>query len=124
MWEVFDSSASKQICFAEEADTAFGRLKGLMLRKKLKRDEGLLIKFPQARGQKFCSVHSFFMRFAIDLVFISEDMRVVDLKTLKLWRIYSPKESCRWVLEVSEGKIAEKNIKIGDLMEFRRFVNR
>jgi len=88
---------------------------GLAFRKKLEQNKGLLIKFFLGSN----SVHSFFLRFPIDLIFISKDLRVVDLKTLKPWRAYSPKKQCEWVLEVNEGKIKEKSIGIGDVLEFR-----
>ncbi|MFH1774847.1 MAG: DUF192 domain-containing protein [Methanobacteriota archaeon] len=111
---VYNATKSKEVCEAGEA-SFLGRAVGLMFREKLGRGRGLLIKFFLG----FNSVHSLFMRFPIDLIFISKDLRVVDLKTLKPWRAYSPKKRCEWVLEVNEGKINEKNIEIGDVLEFR-----
>lgn len=111
---VYNATKSIKICEADEASTFLGRAVGLMFRKKLEQNKGLLIKFFPGSS----SVHSFFMRFPIDLIFISKDLRVVDLKTLKPWRIYSPKKRSELVLEVNEGVIKEKGIEIGDLLEF------
>ena len=82
-----------------------------MFRKRLDREEGLLIELSLGK-----SIHSFFMRFPIDLIFLDENFTVVELTTLKPWRFYTPKEKVKWVLEVNEGVIKEKNIEIGDKM--------
>ncbi|MBI5253557.1 MAG: DUF192 domain-containing protein [Euryarchaeota archaeon] len=111
---VYNAAKSIKICEAKEASNFLSRVAGLMFREKLEQNKGLLIKFFPGSS----SVHSFFMRFPIDLIFISKDLRVVDLKTLKPWRIYSPKKQCKWVLEVNEGIIKKKGIEIGDLLEF------
>ncbi len=106
-----------RICRAGEASNFFGRARGLMFKGGLKRGEGLLIEFSSLLKSR--SVHTFFMRFTIDLIFVDADMSVVDLKTLAPWKIYSTKSDCRWVLEVNEGTIKRKGIEIGDLAEFR-----
>ena len=112
---VYNTTKSIKICDAEEAGKFFSRAAGLMFRKKLEQNKGLLIKFfPHSSA-----VHSFFMRFPIDLIFVDKDMHVVDLKTLKPWRAYFPKKQCKYVLEVNEGVIKEKGIEIGDALEFR-----
>lgn len=113
---VFNSTKSSKICNAEKAESFFSRALGLMFRKRIGREEGLLIRFPPRTS---CSIHSFFMRFPIDLIFIDDRMRVVDLTTLERWRVYKPVKRCRWVLEVNRGIIKEKNVEIGDVLEFR-----
>lgn len=114
---VYNATKSVDICEAEEAGTFLDRILGLMFRKKLKQNKGLLIKF----FPRSSSVHSFFMRFPIDVIFINKDLQVVDLKTLKPWRVYSPKKRCEWVLEVNKGKIEEKYVGVGDVLEFKSF---
>ncbi|MEE9474469.1 MAG: DUF192 domain-containing protein [Candidatus Hydrothermarchaeaceae archaeon] len=109
-----------RICRAREASNFFGRARGLMFKRRLEKGEGLLIEFSSLL--KSCSIHSFFMRFAIDLIFIDSGMSVVDMKTLVPWKIYSTKGDCRWVLEVSEGTIEENNIKPGDVLTFHGLI--
>jgi hypothetical protein len=87
-----------------------------MFKKRLEKGEGLLIEFSDVLKSR--SVHSFFMHFTIDLIFIDSDMAAVDLKTLVPWRIYGPKRDCKWVLEVNEETIEECDIKIGDVLTF------
>lgn len=117
IYEIHNVTKSNVICVAKEAKTFFSRAIGLMFKGNLEEDTGLLIKFSSLLTSR--SMHSFFMRFPIDLIFIDSDMKVVDLATLKPWRIYNPKEQCTWVLEVNEGTIKRKGIEIGDQLEFR-----
>jgi hypothetical protein len=113
--EVMNATKGFRICRARVAGNFFSRALGLMFKKELAEDEGLLIEFSPSFSSR--SIHSFFMRFPIDLVFISRDKRAVDLKTLEPWRVYSPSEECQWVLEVNKG--AAKAVEIGDVIEFQ-----
>jgi uncharacterized membrane protein (UPF0127 family) len=106
-----------KICTAIEAKSFLARARGLMFKGPLKEGEGLLIEF--SSHLKSRSIHSFFMRFTIDLIFIDSDMTVADLETLKPWRIYNTKTDCKWVLEVSKGTIEKNKIKIGDKLSFK-----
>ena len=65
----------------ERADTFWSRLCGLMGRKQLAAQTGLLLEpCPQ--------IHTCFMRFAIDVVFLDGQNRVVAvLENLKPWRM-------------------------------------
>jgi uncharacterized membrane protein (UPF0127 family) len=105
-----------KICSAKEAKNFFSRGLGLMFRSPIQEGEGLLIEF--SRQLKSRSIHSFFMRFTIDLIFVASDMTIADLKTLAPWRMYNPKTDCKWVLETRERTINEKDLKIGDVLTF------
>ncbi|MBU2559416.1 DUF192 domain-containing protein [archaeon] len=105
-----------KICQAKEAKNFFSRSLGLMFRGPLSEGEGLLIEFsPHLKSR---SIHSFFMRFTIDLIFIDSRMKVVEFTTLRPWRMYNPKTECIWVLEVNKGTIEKNKIKIGDVLTF------
>lgn len=110
------SRGGRQLCNAEVANTFFSRFRGLMLRSELAEDEGLLIEYSPHLGSK--SVHGFFMRFPLDLVFIDSDQRVVEIAVLRQWRIYNPKADCRWVLELNSGFSKKHGIKVGDFLSF------
>ena len=107
----------ERLCKAGVADTFFSRLMGLMFKKSLPREEGLLIEYSKRFGSK--AVHGFFMRFPLDLIFIDTDKKVVDICTLRPWSVYNPARECAWVLEVNEGIIEEKNVKKGDVLSFQ-----
>lgn len=116
-----NKSSGKIICsHADVADTFFSRLKGLMFSKR----RNLLLFFPK-EGIAESSVHMFFMKFSIDLIWINEKMQIVDIQKnirpfhfLKpsTWKIYKPDKKAKYVLELGIGKI--EDIKIGDEVEF------
>ncbi|NOZ82767.1 MAG: DUF192 domain-containing protein [Euryarchaeota archaeon] len=91
------------VCRVRLADSFFSRLLGLMFRKRLPPGEGLLIKFPGYA--KPGGVHSLFMRFALDLYYLDEELRVVEVARLKPWRLHIPRRRCSYVLEVSAGTL-------------------
>ncbi len=111
------------ICYRNLADTFLSRGLGLMFKASMPKDQGLLIEFPSWLSLRISkTVHGFFMRFPIDLVFIDKDQKVVDITTLNPWRLYIPKTNCKWVLEVNEGIALDKDVKIGDKLEFKEIV--
>ena len=92
----------------KEAAEFFQRLVGLMGRDRLENNEGLWM----ARCK---AIHTFFMRFPIDVVFLDRDFIVK--KTVKGLRPFRPVVSCRHaqgVLELPEGTIDRAQIQIGD----------
>jgi uncharacterized protein len=92
------------------ADTALSRLKGLLGRKSLASGEGLLL-------QPASSVHTFFMRFPIDVVFLDGELRVLALvANLKPWRA-AARRGARAVLELPAGECASRHIRPGERLE-------
>ncbi len=114
MLEIFNISKNKKICDARVAKGFLDRALGLMFRKELPRDAGLLIELTMGR-----TIHSFFMRFPIELIFINEHFKICELASLNPWKVYIPKEKAKWVLEVNKGVIKEKDIEIGDKVSFK-----
>jgi len=95
----------------ESAVTVWQRFRGLMMRKELPPGHGLLL--PDCR-----SVHTCFMRFPIDLVYLSPDNKVVRIvPALKPWR-FSVCGGARSVLEVPAGWAEQKGLKEGDTVLF------
>ncbi|MGA2535075.1 MAG: DUF192 domain-containing protein [Terracidiphilus sp.] len=95
----------------EVADTGFRRNKGLLGRKGLARGEGLWI-IPCE------SVHTFFMQFAIDLVFLDRDNRIRKLRAnVGPWRL-SACLSAHSILELPAGTIRDSRTERGDMLEF------
>lgn len=78
------------------ADNFFTRFRGLMLRKALAPDEGLLLKNCSA-------IHCCFMRFPIDVVYLNGDMQVVAVETVKPWRLGGIHPGAKHVLELEAG---------------------
>ncbi|MFP5518545.1 MAG: DUF192 domain-containing protein [Bdellovibrionia bacterium] len=61
------------------------------------------------------SIHTFFMKFTIDCVFVNRSLKVVALNTaVRPWRLILPKWNASSVFELPAGKIREMNIELGD----------
>ena len=86
------------------ADNYFKRLIGLMFKKDI--DYGLL--FILKYGS---SIHTCFMRFAIDVYFLDENKIIFDKVTLKPWKHYNPSKKARYILETKENFF---DLNIGD----------
>jgi uncharacterized protein len=92
------------------AETPLARLKGLLGRKELAPGEGLLLKPASA-------VHTSFMRFPIDVVFLDRELRVLAVATnLKPWRA-AARRGARAVLELPAGECKRRDIRPGDRLE-------
>jgi uncharacterized protein len=89
------------------AATPATRLKGLLGRRHLPSDEGLLIRPSSA-------VHTSFMRFPIDVVFLDRDLTVVDVvEDLRPWRA-AGRRGAKSVLELASGEAARRSVRPGD----------
>lgn len=95
-----------------KAVTFFQRTRGLLGRKEIKRGEGLYI--PACR-----SIHTFFMSFPIDVVFIDNDNRITRvLPSLVPFRIAFGPQNTAGVLELSAGMLKNNRCVIGDKISF------
>jgi uncharacterized protein len=92
------------------ADTFWTRLRGLVGRKELAESEGLLIR-PAG------SVHTFFMRFPIDVVFLDREDAVVKVVPALLPHRLAAARRARRVLELSAGLCASKGLAVGERLE-------
>lgn len=93
------------------ADSFWPRMKGLMGKKNLPEDEGLLL-LP-------CnSVHSMFMRFPIDLLFLNRELRVIKIVyRFKPWRVTPIIRDCYQVVELRAGVASVKGVTIKDELD-------
>lgn len=103
------------ICRSRVVDGFWPSAFGLMFKKRIQDDEGLLIEFPGWIADR--SVHTNFMRFDIDCVFLDHDYRVVDIVTLAPWKKYTPSKSCSYVLELNAGVCDKIGLEVGDLLK-------
>ncbi len=95
-----------------KAVTFFQRTRGLLGRKEIKRGEGLYI--PACR-----SIHTFFMSFPIDVVFIDNDNRITRVvPSLVPFRIAFGPQNTAGVLELSAGMLKNNCCVIGDKISF------
>lgn len=100
------------VCVGELADRPLPRMRGLIGRPGLPAGEGLLISPAPA-------IHTAFMRFPIDAVFLDRELCVLEVvEQLRPWRTAS-KRSARSVLELSAGEAVRRCVSVGDRLELR-----
>ncbi|NLH95766.1 MAG: DUF192 domain-containing protein [Clostridiaceae bacterium] len=95
------------------ASTFFARLRGLQFRKRFPPGHGLLL-------VPCNSIHTFFMRFPIDAVFLDRENRVVHIcEGIKPWRVSGMIRSARCVLELPAGTVSATGTARGDMLDIQ-----
>ena len=114
MRRIMVKNLTKQSVLADRAgvaNTPETRNRGLLKHTSLAKGDGLWISPTQA-------VHMFFMKFALDLVYLDRQKTVVKVRrNVKPWRI-SVALKARSVLELPVGVIEESRTEVGDQLEF------
>ena len=96
----------------ERADTAASRNKGLLGRDSLAPEEALWI-------TPCPMIHTFFMKFPIDVLFLDSELRVRRvIEDLRHWRLSPWVFSAHSVLEL-KGGVLRGAVAVGDLLEMR-----
>jgi uncharacterized membrane protein (UPF0127 family) len=89
------------------ADNPLRRMKGLLGRDGLESGEGLLLRPASA-------VHTYFMRFPIDVVFLDRDGVVLGVEPdVAPWRL-AGRRGAKAVVELAAGESARRGIAVGD----------
>jgi uncharacterized protein len=89
--------------------SSFRRMRGLLGRSGLERGGGMLI-------DSAPSVHMFFMRFPIDVVFLDRDRKVVGVRhDLRPWRVAGARRAVA-ALELPAGAAAATGVREGDVL--------
>ncbi|HTW92642.1 MAG TPA: DUF192 domain-containing protein [bacterium] len=108
-------NVTKGVAIASELEVAnsfAARSKGLLGRSGLKPDTGLLI-------DPCSSIHMWFMRFPIDVVFLDKKNRVVGLRrNLKPWGMAGSWRGTK-TIELPVGVIASTRTQLGDIVAFQ-----
>ena len=89
------------------ADTFWLRFRGLMLRSSLEPGEGMLF-------EGNASIHMFFMRIPVDVVFLDREERIVKIaRGLRPWRVAAARRA-RTTIELAAGAAA--GVDVGDVL--------
>ena len=89
----------------------YERFKGLLGKKGLQQQESLII-------SPCNSIHMFFMKFEIDVLFIDENNKVCYLiESFKTWKMSKVIKNSKYVIELKSKTIYSKNIEVGDKIE-------
>lgn len=93
---------------ARLARSYWERLVGLMGKKHLYQGEGLII-------NPCSSVHTHFMRFSIDVIYVSKEHVIVGIDhALRPWQIGHFYRKVQYVIELSAGTAHETGAQVGD----------
>ena len=90
-----------------KTQSLFERMKGLLGCKKISEGEGLLI-------DPCNSVHTFFMKMDIDVVFLNREDIIVKIKSNLKPRRMAMSWKAATVLELGAGQVARSGLKLGD----------
>ncbi len=102
-----DKTLSENILVAE---TLWDRLIGLMFKKEIRGADGLML-------DPCRSIHTFFMRYSLDVVFISSKNEIIKIiRDMKPWRLSWIYFRASKTLELPAGKLP-KDLSVGDRLE-------
>ena len=100
------------VAHVAEARSAWSRMVGLLAHASLPVGEGLLL-------EPAWSIHTWFMRFPIDVVFLDRDRRVLAVfPALPPWRLVSGPRKAKTVLEFGAGTLHRSPLHPGDIVTF------
>jgi hypothetical protein len=105
----------------ELADNTLKRARGLMFRRKI--NKPLLFILP-AESREFSAIHSFFVFFPFDAVFLNSNGVVVDIKEYIrpfTFRI-TPKKPAKYIIELIGGEAGRRKIKVGDRLLRKAYI--
>ena len=99
----------------EIADTPSRRERGLMYRKTLADNHGMLFKFPRAEPLSFWMQNTYI---PLDIAFLDDTGKIMQIESMSplSTRQVVSKKSCRYALEMNRDWFAKNRIKVGDLI--------
>ena len=108
LYKTSSSGAELLVDQLDIAENFWKRGKGLLGRKTLQSNEALWIK-------PCNNIHTFFMKFAIDCIFVDRKMEIKNIaKNVGPFRFVGPFWRAHSVFEMQSGFIESKKLKIGD----------
>lgn len=109
---------SKEI-WVEVAKTPEERMQGLMGRRHLGKDEGMLFVFEKE------DYHAFWMKdtqIALSIAFIDKEGRIISIRDMKPLTLetHAPPQPILYALEMKKGWFSASGIKVGDILRFSK----
>jgi uncharacterized membrane protein (UPF0127 family) len=93
------------------ADSLFSRARGLLARQEPERADGLLLR-------PCLSVHTAFMRYPIDVVYLNADGSIVKIvNELRPWRVSWGGRRARQALELRARRASELGLQVGQTLD-------
>jgi uncharacterized membrane protein (UPF0127 family) len=99
--------------FTKRADSFSSRFKGLMFRKEPLKDEALWL-------LSCNSIHMFFMRFPIDVIFLDKQLCIVKtVEDIRPWSLVLPVRGAHSCLELPVGTVQKYKFKELDRLDIK-----
>lgn len=107
----------------EIADTPEERLRGLMYRRSLEENHGMLFIFPEEKKRSFWMKNTYI---PLDIIYLNENKTIVDIdladpqpntseENLKL---YPSEKPAKYVIEMNQGFSENNSVDVGDRVEW------
>lgn len=113
--KIINTSNPKVHVTAQVCDKFITKFLGLMFRKEINPFFGLLFK-ETSESRVNTSIHMFFMRFDISVLWLNSDYVVIDKTLAKKWRpFYASKHPAQFTLELHPDRLTD--FSIGDVLE-------
>lgn len=93
-----------------EAITFKERLRGLLGKESLPKDTGMRI-------HSCKQIHTFFMKFTIDVIFLDKNNKIIHMQTLKPFKISKYVWKAKTVIEFMEGTINDYQLTLGQTID-------
>lgn len=105
----------------ELADTTLKMTRGLMFRSDIKKP--LLFIFPR-ESRELNAIHSFFVFFPFDAVFLNSGGFVIDIRSnIKPFTMsITPRKPAKFLIEMKAGDAARMKIRIGDRLNTKAYI--
>ncbi|WEG13576.1 DUF192 domain-containing protein [Pullulanibacillus sp. KACC 23026] len=111
--ELVNVTSGKQLAGNVEQAATFGkRLKGLMFRHHLSMDSAMYL-------APCRSIHTFFMKFPIDVLYVDSENNIVSLeKNMPPGKVGKTVRHAKYVIELNAGRIDQTDTQIGHKLAF------
>ncbi|MEA1905922.1 MAG: DUF192 domain-containing protein [Euryarchaeota archaeon] len=90
-------------------------MRGLMFRRDIPNDYAMIFVFPKPGT---VSVHTLFMRFPIDVIFLNKDKIITDIARLNPWTGYRRVRGVAYFIEMNAGTLERYGLVCGSQLVF------
>ncbi len=105
--ELKNPENSSSVVTLKYCDTFGSKLRGLMFTKGLDPDRGIII-VEDRESRLNTAIHMFFMNFDITVLWLNENLFIVDKVLAKKWMpMYLPKQRAKYVVELHSSKFGD-----------------
>jgi hypothetical protein len=101
------SEPNEAVVHVKYCDSFWQKFRGLMFTRELSPDEGIIM-VEDAENKLNTTIHMFFMFFDITVLWLDQDLVIVDKVLAKKWRpYYAPKAPAQYVVELHASRFED-----------------